>query len=261
MIPAVGATLLALLLAQNPSPAEPRPRDDGDAARADAPRADAPRGRPLFLPLPPGTDGAPSDEPPRRAQRPRLDPAVARALAAEDPPVAALRAAATALVLAEPDRARSLVERARFAGWLPELRLMVDRRFSRTESVDLGTPTDQTALAPVGIDSVNDVRYQARATWDLGKLIFNPDEIGAQFQALRTADTRREIESLVIRLYFERRRLKAESATADDLDMLPGSKRELRIAEIEAELDALTGGAFTRLAHHGPIGGESRSEP
>jgi hypothetical protein len=105
------------------------------------------------------------------------------------------------------------------------------------------------------------VRYQARATWDLSKIVFNPDEVAAQFQALRTADTRREIESLVIRLYFERRRLKAESAAADDLDVLPGSKRELRIAEIEAELDALTGDAFTRLAHHRPIEGESRSEP
>ncbi|HEX3905736.1 MAG TPA: hypothetical protein VH853_23120, partial [Polyangia bacterium] len=95
----------------------------------------------------------------------------------------------------------------------------------------------------------------------LSRIIFNPDEVGAQFQALRTADARREIESLIIRLYFERRRLKAESAAADDLDMLPGSKRELRIAEIEAELDALTGGAFTRLARHRPIEGESQPEP
>jgi hypothetical protein len=138
---------------------------------------------------------------------------------------------------------------------------MADRRFARTESVDLGSPTDATALAPVGIDSNNDVRYQCRATWDLSKIIFNPDEIGAQFQALRTADTRREIESLVIRLYFERRRLKAESAAADDLDMPSGLRRELRIAEVEAELDALTGGAFTHLAHPRPIEGESGLAP
>jgi hypothetical protein len=256
MIPSLGASLLALLCAQALPPPESHSHESTEAARP----------RPLPLPMPegpspddrqPGPDGAP-----RRARRARpLDPAVLRALAAEDPPIAALRAAATALVLAEPERAHSLVERARFAGWLPELRIMVDRRFARSESVDLGTPSDGAALAPVGIDSNNDVRYQARATWDLSKIIFNPDEVTAQFQALRTADTRREIESLVIRLYFERRRLKAESATADDLDVLPGSKRELRIAEVEAELDALTGGAFTRLARHRPIEGESRSEP
>jgi hypothetical protein len=254
MIPSLGATLLALLSAQALPAPEGRSREPAETAR---PRA-------LPSPVPPAPD--PEDRPPgfegRRPRRSRpLDPAVLRALGAEDPPLAALRAAATALVLAEPQRAHSLVARARLAGWLPELRIMVDRRFARTESVDLGTPSDGAALAPVGIDTNNDVRYQARATWDLSKIIFNPDEIAAQFQALRTADARREIESLVIRLYFERRRLKAESAAADDLDMLPGSRRELRIAEVEAELDALTGGAFTRLARHRPTEGDSRSEP
>jgi hypothetical protein len=258
MTASLGANLLALFLAQAaPAPAPtptpgPRVREGGETTRPHT----------LPLPLPAADDRLAPEEQPRHPRRPRqLDPSVLRELADEDPPVGALRAAATALVLAEPERARSLVERARFAGWLPELRIMVERRFARTESVDLGTPSDGAALAPVGIDSNNDVRYQARATWDLSKIIFNSDEIGAQFQALRTADTRREIESLIIRLYFERRRLKAESAAADDLDVLPGSRRELRIAEVEAELDALTGGAFTRLARHRPIEGESRSEP
>jgi len=253
MTSSLGASLLALLLSQSVPAPESRSRDAAEGAHT----------RALPLPVPPAAETRlPSEEPPRRPRRSRpLDPSVLRLLAAEDPPIEALRAAATALVLAEPGRARSLVERARFAGWLPELRLMVDRRFARTESVDLGTSTNDAALAPVGIDSNNDVRYQARATWDLSKIIFNSDEIGAQFQALRTADTRREIESLVIRLYFERRRLKAESTAADDLDMLPGSRRELRIAEIEAELDALTGGLFTHLARHRPLEGESRPEP
>ena len=142
---------------------------------------------------------------------------------------------------------RQLVRRARVAGWLPELRARVDRRLARGESVDLGASIT-TALAPVGIDSDNDVRYELRATWDLAKFAFNPDEIAAHFQALRTADARREIESLVIRLYFERRRLKADLRAADANDMShSGLKLELRIEEVEAELDALTGGAFSRM--------------
>jgi hypothetical protein len=194
-------------------------------------------------------DPRPESRPaPRRRPRPApLDPAVMRALAAADPPVDALRAAATALVGAEPERARSLVERARLAGWLPELRVRVDRRFSRAESADLGSSAG-AQLAPVGIDSNNDVRYECRATWDLSRIIFNPDELAAHFQALRTADARREVETLVIRLYFERRRLKAESLTADASEVAAGMRLEVRIAEIEAELDALTGGAFSKLA-------------
>jgi hypothetical protein len=249
--------LLALLFAQS-LPAPERTERTERTERADREAGDADRATTLPLPLTDDRGGAAA----RRSRHVHpLDPATLHALFATDPPVEALRAAATALVLAEPDRARSLVERARYAGVLPELRLMAERRFARTESVDLGSPTDATALAPVGIDSNNDVRYQARATWDLSKIIFNSDEIGAQFQALRTADARREVESLVIRLYFERRRLKAESAAADDQDMPAGLRRELRIAEVEAELDALTGGAFARLAHHPSIGGESSAPP
>lgn len=212
-----------------------------------------------------GETAGPAPEPPPPSQAAadpgrRVSPALLRAMAAADPPVDALRAAASAVALTEPDRARSLVTRARLAGWLPEVRGRVDRRFARAESVDLGTSA--AALAPVGIDSDNDVRYELRATWDLSKFVFNPDEIGAHFQALRTADARREIETLVIRLFFERRRLKAELAAADAPVMpsssgmpLSGVRMELRVEEIEAELDALTAGAFTRLSRgRGAVG-------
>jgi len=198
-----------------------------------------------------------------RGREKRVDPAILRALAATDPPVDALRAAASALALTEPDRAHSLVVRARLAGWLPEVRGRVDRHFARSESVDLGSSA-ATPLAPVGIDTDNDVRYELRATWDLSRLVFNPDEIGAQFQALRTADARREIESLVIRLYFDRRRLKAELSTADATATgmpLSGVRLQLRVAEIEAELDALTGGAFTKLSRRHEAGGAAFADP
>jgi hypothetical protein len=196
----------------------------------------------------------PPPEPPRPTHRARkLEAERVRALFAEDPPLLPLRQAAAALILAEPERAQATLTRIRLAGWLPEVRLLVERRLNRAESVDLGA--DPASLAPVGIDTDNDVRYQARATWDLGRIVFNPDELAAEGQALRAADARREIETQVIRLYFERRRLKLDSAGADDSDMPSGSRRDLRIAEIEAELDALTGGAFTRLARRHPAEG------
>jgi len=225
------------------------------AAQADAPAPDAPSREPASA----GNDARRFDDAAagaKRARERRVDPALLRALAAEDPPIDALRAAASALALTEPDRAHSLVIRARLAGWLPEVRGRVDRRFNRAESVDLGSST-AAPLAPVGIDSNNDVRYELRATWDLSRTVFNPDEIGAHFQALRTADARREIESLVIRLFFDRRRLKAELFAADAIATgmpLSGVKMQLRVAEIEAELDALTGGAFTRLSRNRETG-------
>ena len=208
----VSMTLLALLFAQ-PSAAQPYGEPPAAARPAPPPRAGW-----------------------TRSSSGRCSPPI--------PPVDALREAAAALALAEPDRAHSVLIRARAAGWLPEIRARAERRFGRSESVDLA---GAVPAAPVGIDSDNALYYELRVTWDLSRILFNPDEIAAQFQALRTADARREIESLVIRLYFERRRLKAELAAADADDTSSDMRLELRIAEVEAELDALTGGAFTRL--------------
>jgi len=48
-----------------------------------------------------------------------------------------------AVIFSEPARARSLLARARRAGWLPELRIRVDRRYDRNESLDFGrAPVD-----------------------------------------------------------------------------------------------------------------------
>jgi hypothetical protein len=216
---------------------------------ADVPAPEA--GSPPPAPTPAATPTSSHVDPPSAAaarHRPAgRDPGAALRSATDgDPPIALLRSAATALALAEPERARAFVDRARWAGLLPELRVRLDRRFSRTESLDLSPSAVDADATPVGVDSLNDLRYEWRATWDLGRIVFNPDELAASTQALRMADVRREVEGAVIRLYFERRRLKAEAQASDATDTTSGVRLELRIQEIEAELDALTGGALSR---------------
>jgi len=133
---------------------------------------------------------------------------VPRSTGRGEPTVDDLCRAAVALALAEPERARSFIVRARAAGWLPELRFRVFRRFARTEGLTLD---DTATTTPVDVSGVDDVRYEWRATWDLSRIVFNPDELQAHAEALRMADVRHDIQSLVIRLYFERRRLLASS--------------------------------------------------
>jgi hypothetical protein len=203
---------------------------------------------PTVPPPPPSPRGAGEASRPRPRHPP--DPAALQRVLNDEPPIDVLRAAATALALAEPDRARSLVQRARLAAWLPEVRFRVDRRFGRSESLDV-SPASLSDTPPVSLDTVDEVRYEARATWDLSRLVFNPDELAAHAEALRMADVRREVESMVIRLYFERRRLKVEAVTTDGNDVASNLRREARIEELEAELDALTGGAFLRATAAG----------
>jgi hypothetical protein len=151
--------------------------------------------------------------------------------------LAPARRKAVERALAEPARAESYVARAGHAAWLPELRLLVSRRYGRSESLDLAVSSSALS-SPLGIDTVNDIRYEARATWDLGKLVFSTEELAAQNQALHMAELRRDIENTMNRLYFERRRLAVEPGGPE-----PWARR-VRVREIEAELDALSAGAF-----------------
>jgi hypothetical protein len=155
------------------------------------------------------------------------------------------RAKAVALALVEPERGRSYVNRASHAAWLPEIRLRMDRRLGRSESLD--QPSTSTSItSPLGVDTVDDVRYEARVTWDLAKLVFSGDELAAQAETIHMAEIRRDIEVTLTRLYFERRRLGLERPPAGAGERTVALRRELRLREIESELDALSGGAFSQ---------------
>ena len=178
-----------------------------------------------------------------------------------EPSVDELCRAAVALALAEPERARSFIVRARAAGWLPEVRFRVFRRFARTEGLTLD---DTATTTPVDVSGVDDVRYEWRATWDLSRIVFNPDELQAHAEALRMADVRHDIQSLVIRLYFERRRLLSSPHRAAVPDGAGGTdaseeaggpaagtrdeRRRLKVQELEAQLEALSGVSFPPAA-------------
>lgn len=184
-----------------------------------------------------------------------LNAARARADESHVPPVDALCTAAVAEAFAEPERARSFINRARLAGWLPEVRFRAYRRFARTEGLSFDDAGAGGVVAPVDISAIDDVRYEWRATWDLSRMVFNPEEISAHAEALRMSDVRRDIQTLVIRLYFERSRLMLDSDTAarptsadapaPDPRAARGPDKAVRVAEIEAQLDALSGGLFS----------------
>jgi hypothetical protein len=196
------------------------------------------------------------DEDPSRARLALATPPGAAAPGldhdAEAPCLSQARTRAVARAFAEPERALSYLSRAARAAWLPELRLRVERRVGRDESLDLPAGTT-TVLPPLGLDTSEGVRYEARATWDLSQLIFSPAELAAEAHALRMAGMRQDLESLANQLYFERRRLIAKSqqddaGAGDTPEAALAARRILviRIQELEADLDVLSGGTFSQ---------------
>lgn len=90
-----------------------------------------------------------------------------------------------------------------------------------------------------------DVQYLVRARWELSELIMSSERIRIISEAQDVVKLRDKVLSDVTRLYFERRRLQAESLLSPRSDVLAQVKDQLKLLEFTANIDALTGGAFS----------------
>ncbi len=83
-------------------------------------------------------------------------------------------------------------------------------------------------------------------SWDLADLVWSPDQTSIDVRSRLTTQLRQDILEEATRLYFERRRLRAEFAGQPTEDAALREERRLRVEELTAYLDALTGGGFSR---------------
>ena len=181
------------------------------------------------------------------APPPVPDPAVLqRALAdlPRRPSVAQVQEAALRRATLSPRTAERWLRRARAAALLPsitgEYTLRSDQGWQLDQAVGDGDELRQDLGAGRAV--------QLRATWDLDRLIFNPDELRAARAALDLADVRERLLIRVTQLYFERQQLLLEIASLPARDGNEAIGRQVRLAEVEAVLVGLTGLRFDRGA-------------
>jgi hypothetical protein len=118
-------------------------------------------------------------------------------------------------------------------------------RARRGQTVDLSAPQSLDAEA-LRVRSNDDLTLEATLSFDLERVVFRREEIALLRQSEVEQQARGRVVREVLQLYFERRRLQLER----DLGRDPGLARTLRIAEIEALLDAFTNGSFRRMIAH-----------
>jgi hypothetical protein len=156
----------------------------------------------------------------------------------DEPPVGTVVEAALRHAEVDLADAERLVRRGRRSGLLPTVRLGVRRGQARDLSALTTTELDRTNLS-----TDEELSIEASVVFRLDRLVYGPDEVSLLRERRALSDTRRELVRIVVSLYFERRRLQLER----DLAGLDGVEQALRIAEIEALLDAFTGGEFERM--------------
>ncbi|MBI4355571.1 MAG: hypothetical protein HY597_03865 [Candidatus Omnitrophica bacterium] len=160
----------------------------------------------------------------------------------QDPSIRDLQAVAIRYAEVSPEKiARWRTQAARRA-WLPTVSLSYNQDYSISDRTDEGSfPAYQ-----VTDDKDLDNGWDVSVSWNLGDLIWNDDQTAIDVRSRLTAELRDDVLDEVNRLYFERRRLQLELALSPPPTQQERLERELRLQELTAGLDALTGGYLSR---------------
>ena len=135
-----------------------------------------------------------------------------------------------------PEKTASLIGRSRGSAWLPKLRVGARRGLQSDVSASLAEQDDRT------IRTDDNLNIEAFVSFDFSKLIFSGEESAILREERVRGIDRQELMVLVARVYYERRRLQLERDLFGKKDLAT----QLRIAELRALLDALSGGALSQ---------------
>jgi hypothetical protein len=125
---------------------------------------------------------------------------------------------------------------------LPRFSLGIDRDEDDTYEIYTSSSTQYYTVGPRKRSDGWDVTL----TWELGDLIWNGDQTLIDVRSKLMVQLRDDILDEVTSYYFERRRLQVELVKSPPDNVRDRLKKDLRVQELTANLDALTGGYFTR---------------
>ena len=157
-----------------------------------------------------------------------------------EPSISDVQEAAIKYAEVHPDKIKAWRESANKKALLPNVSVGLDRYVIDYWHWDSGTSPDTLQK---GKDAVG---WDVTMTWDMGELIWNNDQTSIDTRSKLMVELRDDIMNEVTRTYFERRRLQVELLASPPQDLRAGLEKELRLQELTADIDALTGGYFSR---------------
>ena len=143
-----------------------------------------------------------------------------------------------------PEKIKQWRSGAQYRALLPTLSAGLDRDATELFHWDSGGTPDKLLEGRDLID------WDISVSWDLADLIWNPDQTSIDSRSKLMVELREDIMDQVTRLYFERRRVQVEKAVAEasgaPSDPQLHFDRQMRVDELTALIDALTGGKFSQ---------------
>jgi hypothetical protein len=150
-----------------------------------------------------------------------------------------------------PDKIKKWRKQARARAFVPSLSVGVDRDSGELFHWDTGPNPDQFAK---GRETVG---WDASLSWDLADFVWSSDQTSIDSRSKLTVELRGDVLDQVTRLYFERRRLQMELLASASSHPGESIEMQLRIEELTALIDGMTGGQFSQWRK--PMSGSRRS--
>ncbi|HEX9780695.1 MAG TPA: hypothetical protein VGB20_05710 [bacterium] len=160
-----------------------------------------------------------------------------------EPTAAEVQAAAVRYAEVSPEKIARWRRQARLQGLLPSVSVGLDRdrdTFITSRGSTSDPETDRIIIAEDPSRS-----FDVSVNWDLGELIWNDDQTSIDVRAKLMVQLRNDIVDQVTRLYFERRQTQLAMLLEPEAPLAGYVERELRLQELTAQLDGLTGGFFS----------------
>lgn len=161
-----------------------------------------------------------------------------------EPSIREVQEAAVRYAEVHPDKIQQWRKAAAKKAWLPNVSLHQSLNSNENIDLDRGGTGDPDRF----IQGPNEKSWDCYATvsWDLGDLVWNDDQTSIDTRSKLMAELRGDILNEVTHLYFERRRLQAEMVMSPLKDTAISVEKRLRLEELTANIDALTGGFLSK---------------
>ena len=161
-----------------------------------------------------------------------------------EPSVLDVQEEAARYALVHPDTYQNWLSRAAWSNVLPE-RLTGEVQHTMDDDTNVRTAT-LTGSQTETLDRDAQVRLKVFAEWDLSRLVFDQDEYNAAKELSKIVTRREDLLTTINKLYFARRQLQAMAVLTPASSTKKALKHEIQLAGLTADLDALTGGWFSR---------------
>jgi photosystem II stability/assembly factor-like uncharacterized protein len=160
-----------------------------------------------------------------------------------EPSIEEVQQAAISYAEVSPEKIKTWRKLAARKAWLPEVSMGLNRDTGDLLHWESGSASkDNDDILRKGKDSID---WDIALSWDLGELIWNNDQTSIDVRSRLMVELRDDILDEVTKLYFERIRVKKEIDNLSIEDRKKLAEKELRLQELTAYLDGMTGNFFS----------------